>query len=146
MEGEKCKKGLGFGYKNRDYVLLWVKFCIRNIVLGVSRRKNPKIFPCGAFYSCVFKEVFIEVPQFHETSPSFTTHLEKVIRPHHCENFTRAYFLLTNKHQSTWKNYVLRTSPEDVLTSSGRPHLVSYVTPREAFAAVCPWDVLRTLF
>ena len=62
VEGEKCKKGLGFGYKNRDYVLLWVKFCIRNIVLGVSRRKNPKIFPCGAFYSCVFKEVFIEVP------------------------------------------------------------------------------------
>ena len=55
---KNVKKGLGFGQKNRYLV----KFCIQNIVLGVSRRKNPKIFPCGAFYSCVFNEMFIEVP------------------------------------------------------------------------------------
>ena len=48
--------------KNGDCVVLWVKFCIQNIVLGVSKRKNSKIFPCGAFYSCVFNEMFIEVP------------------------------------------------------------------------------------
>ena len=127
--------------KNRD----WVKFCIQSIVLGVPRRKISKIFPCGAFYSCVFNEMFIEVPQFHKTSLSFITHLEKVFR-HHCENLTRAFFLLPNMHQPTRKNYVLRTSPEDVLTSSERPHLVSYVTPREASAVVCPSDVLRTSF
>ena len=48
--------------KNHDCVHLWVKFCIQNVVLGVSRRKDSEIFPCRAFYSCVFNEMFIEVP------------------------------------------------------------------------------------
>ena len=34
--------------------------------------------------------------------------------------------------------------PENVLTSSERPHMVLYVTPRESSAAGPPWDVLRT--
>ena len=143
---KNVKKSLVFWEKNHDCVLLWVKFCIQNLVLRVSSRKNSKIFPCRAFYSCVFNKIFIEVPQFHKISPSFITHLEKVFRPSHCENFTRAFFLLPNKHQHTRKNYILRTAPEDVLTSSGRHYFVPYVTSREASAAVCPWDVLRTSF
>ena len=63
---KNVKKGLGFGQKNRD----WVKFCIQRIVLGVSKRKISKVFPCEGFYSCVFNEMFIEVPQFHENFPS----------------------------------------------------------------------------
>ena len=59
---KNIKKALVLGVKNRDYVLLWVKFCIQNIVLGVSRTKIAKLFPCEAFYSCVFNEMFIEVP------------------------------------------------------------------------------------
>ena len=55
---QNVKKGLGFGQKNH----YWVNSCIQSIVLGVSRRKNPKIFFCGAFYSYVFNEMFIEVP------------------------------------------------------------------------------------
>ena len=107
------KKALVLGKKSRGCVHLWVKFCIQNIVLGVSRRKNSKIFPCGAFYSCVFNKMFIEVPLFHETSPAFITPLEKVFRPPHFENIIR--------HQATRKNYVLRTSPRrllDVLRTS----------------------------
>ena len=130
---KNVKKGFRFWVKNRDCVHLWVKFCIQNIVLGVSRRKNSNKFPCGAFYSCVFNDIFNEV---HETSPSFITHLEKVFRHRHCENFTMAFFLLPNKHQPIRKNYVLRMSLEDVVTSLGRPHLVPYVTPREASAAI----------
>ena len=41
---KNVKKCLGFWGKNRDCVHLWVKFCIQNIVLGVSRRKNSKTF------------------------------------------------------------------------------------------------------
>ena len=32
--------------------------------------KNSKISPCGAFFSCVFDEMFIEMPKFRETSPA----------------------------------------------------------------------------
>ena len=35
---------------------------IQNVVLRVSRRKSFKFFLCGAFFSCVFDEKFIEVP------------------------------------------------------------------------------------
>ena len=38
----------------------------------------------------------------------------------------------------------LRTYPKNVLTSIGRPHMVLYVTPRDASAAGRPWDILRT--
>ena len=27
------------------------------------------MFPCGALFFCVFDEMFIQVPEFHETSP-----------------------------------------------------------------------------
>ena len=40
----------------------------------------------------------------------------------------------------------LRTSPKIVRTSSGRPHMVLYVTPRDASLTGRPWDVLRTSF
>ena len=32
-----------------DCVHPWVKFPIQNVVLRVSKRKNSKKFPCGAF-------------------------------------------------------------------------------------------------
>ena len=113
--------------------------------------KTPKYFTAELFILVLLTKCLSKCPNSTKPRLPFIMHLEKVFRPPLCESFTRAFFLLPNKHQPTRKNYVLRTSllrtsPEDVLTSSGRPHLVSYVTPREAFAAVCPWDVLRTLF
>ena len=51
-----------FEKKGLDCVHLWVKFSIQNVVLRVSSGKNSKIFPCGATFSGVFDEIFIEVP------------------------------------------------------------------------------------
>ena len=46
----------------RDCVHLWVRFSIQNAVLRLSRREKSKILPCGAYFSCVFDKMFIEVP------------------------------------------------------------------------------------
>ena len=43
------------GKKSHDCVHLWVKFSIENIILRVSRRKNSKKFPCGAFFVLLMK-------------------------------------------------------------------------------------------
>ena len=45
-----------------DCVHLWVKFSIQNAVLRLSRREKSKILPCGAYFSCVFDKMFIEMP------------------------------------------------------------------------------------
>ena len=74
--------------------------------------KTPKYVPVELFI-LVFLTKYLRSALFHETSPSFIMHLEKLFRPTHCENFTTSFFLLPNKHQPPWKNYVLRTSPED---------------------------------
>ena len=63
------KSDLILDKKGPSHVHLWVKFSIQSLVLRLFRRKNSKMFPCGAFFSCDFDEMFIEVPQFHETSP-----------------------------------------------------------------------------
>ena len=65
----KSKKVPGFWKKGPDCIHLCVKFSIQNVVLRISRTKKFQIFPCGASFSCVFDEVFIEVSKFHETSP-----------------------------------------------------------------------------
>ena len=49
-----------FKYRCPDYVHLWVKFFIQNLVVRVSSRKKNKMFPCGAFFlvflrKCLFK-------------------------------------------------------------------------------------------
>ena len=59
---EDQKKCLDFRKKGSDCVHPYVKFAIQNIVLRVSKRKYFKIFPCRAFISGVFDEMFIEVP------------------------------------------------------------------------------------
>ena len=56
------KKCLDFRKKGSDCVRPYVKFAIQNIVLRVSKRKYFKIFPCRAFISEIFDEMFIEVP------------------------------------------------------------------------------------
>ena len=66
---ENRKKCPDFWKKGPDCVYLWVKFSIQNVVLRVSRRKNSKMFPCGASFSGVFDEIFIEVPKFHKSPP-----------------------------------------------------------------------------
>ena len=45
------KKCLDFGKIDPDSVHLLVKFSIQNVILRVSRRKNSKFSPCGAFFS-----------------------------------------------------------------------------------------------
>ena len=59
---ENQKKGPDLEKKGPDGVHLWVKFSIQNGVLGVSWRKNSKMFPCGASFSYVFNKMLIEVP------------------------------------------------------------------------------------
>ena len=60
-----------FRKKCPDFVQLWVKCLISNVILRASRRKNSKIFPCGAFLSyAVDKIIFIKAPLFQETSPA----------------------------------------------------------------------------
>ena len=59
---ENRKKYPDFGKKGPDSVHLWVKFSIQNIFLRASRRKNFKMFPCGALFPCVFDKMFIKVP------------------------------------------------------------------------------------
>ena len=65
----KIEKSPRFGEKVLDCAHLCVKFSIQNRVLRVSRRKHSKIFLCRTFFSCIFDEMFILVPKFHEISP-----------------------------------------------------------------------------
>ena len=39
-------------------------------ILRLSRREKSKILPYGAYFSCIFDKMFIEVPQFHKISPA----------------------------------------------------------------------------
>ena len=55
--------------KRPDCVHLWVKIFIRNVVFNSIQEKKVQNFPCWLFF-CIFDEMFIEVPQFHETSPA----------------------------------------------------------------------------
>ena len=55
--------------KSPDCVLFWIEFFIQNVVLGVSRRKNFKMFPCGVSFSCAFVEIFIKVPYYNNPPP-----------------------------------------------------------------------------
>ena len=66
----KPKKCPDFGKEGPDCTHLWVRFSIQNVVLRVSRRKHSKIFSCRASFSCVFDEMFIEVPYFHKVPSS----------------------------------------------------------------------------
>ena len=58
---ENRKNCPDFGEKSPDCVHLWVKFSIQNAVLRVSRRKKSQSCPRGAFFSCVFDEMFTQV-------------------------------------------------------------------------------------
>ena len=59
---EKQKKCLNLRKKGPDYALLWVKFSIENVVWGVSKRKNTKMFPCGAFLSWLLTKCLLKCP------------------------------------------------------------------------------------
>ena len=64
-------KYTNFEEENVPTVVIFVlNFVIQNAVLKVSRKKNFKMFPCGAFLSCVVDKMFIEVPLFQETYPA----------------------------------------------------------------------------
>ena len=62
------KKCPDFGKKVLIVSIFVLSFSIQDVVLRVLGEKNSKIFACGAFFSCAFDEMFIEVPKFHETS------------------------------------------------------------------------------
>ena len=61
-----AKYALILGKNIPDCIHFCVKFSILNVVLRVSRRKNFKMFPYGAF-SLVFNEMFIKLSKLHET-------------------------------------------------------------------------------
>ena len=83
---ENRKKCPDFGTEDLDCVHLFVKFSIQNVVLRVSRRKNSEMFLCGACFSSVFDEMFIEVPQFAVLLGPFLNILSH-LKP--CETLTR---------------------------------------------------------
>ena len=74
-QGEKGRPPLLFLkiQKSPDCVLFWIKFFIQNVVLGVSRRKNFKMFPCGVSFSCAFVEILSKCPTttIHLPPPPF---------------------------------------------------------------------------
>ena len=43
-----------FGNKSLDCFNLWIRFSIQNLVLRVSRKKNPKCFPGGSLFLVFF--------------------------------------------------------------------------------------------
>ena len=58
-------KSTDFEEENVPTVFVFgLNFVIQNAVLRVSRKKNSKMFPCGAFLSCVVDKMFMEVPLF----------------------------------------------------------------------------------
>ena len=59
FENWKCPD---FGKKDPEYVHLWAKFSIQNVVLRAPRRKISKMFPCVASFPSVFHEMFMDVP------------------------------------------------------------------------------------
>ena len=66
------RKNLPWVWKEgANCIRLSVKYSIQNVVLRVPSRKNCKLFPCGLFSCCIFGKMFIEVPQFHETYPTY---------------------------------------------------------------------------
>ena len=83
-----------FYKKGPDCAHPWVKFSIQNVVLRISRRKNSKLFPCGAFFSWNFDEIFIEVSQFHETFPAL-----KQFWLHACLEYQTLFDLSNSKVQ-----------------------------------------------
>ena len=58
---ENRKKGLDFWKKGLNCNHLWVNFSIQNVALRVSRRKNCKMFSCGASFSGVSDKIFLVV-------------------------------------------------------------------------------------
>ena len=58
---ENRKKCPDFGKKTPNCVHPLVDSSIQNVVLRVSNKKSSNDFPCGAFFSCVSDEKFIEV-------------------------------------------------------------------------------------
>ena len=61
----KIKKGaLILKKKCPDCVHPLVKFAIQNVVLRVSKRKNSKIFPCGAFFLDFLIKCLSKYPNF----------------------------------------------------------------------------------
>ena len=55
--------------KDPDCVHHWAKFFIQNVVLGVSTRKNSKMFPYRASFSRAFDEIFIQMRNLHKPLP-----------------------------------------------------------------------------
>ena len=60
----KSKKVPWFWKKCPDCVHPYVKFAIQNAVLKVSKRKNSKIFPCGAFFLDFLRKCLSKCPNF----------------------------------------------------------------------------------
>ena len=113
---KNVKKGFGFWVKNRDCVHLWVKFCIQNIVLGVSRRKNSNIFPAELFIPTYFPaELFILVflTKFLSKCPNSSKPLLPLLRT------WRKYFdtLIVRTLQRLPFCYRISTNPFGKITS-----------------------------
>ena len=82
--------------KSFDCVHLFVKFSIQNVLLRVSSRRNSKIFSCGVFFSCVFEETFIEMPQFYKPPEAYLKSCDTLTR--HIQNPSIGYYSAIFRH------------------------------------------------
>ena len=94
---ENQKRCSDFGNKSLDCFNLWIRFSIQNVVLRVSRKKNPKCFPGGSlflvFLIC-FLVFFCAFDMFWKClskCPSFTNHTPTI--PHSLPSNILFFFL-----------------------------------------------------
>ena len=82
--------------KSPDCFHLFVKFPIQNVLLRVSSRRNSKSFSCGFFFSCVFEETFIEMPQFYKPPEAYLKSCDMLTR--HIQNPAIGYYSAILSH------------------------------------------------
>ena len=86
---KNLKKYPDFEKKDPDCVHLWVKFSAENIVLGVSRRKGFKMFPCGTLF-------FVFLTKCLSKCPSSTNHPPPALKNIWLRPCSHSLFFLQN--------------------------------------------------
>ena len=116
----KSKKCPDFWKKDPDCVHLWVKVFIHNIFLRASRRKNSKIFPCGASFSMramyfirhiqnygafstLFFQVYAGLFSHIKRQWSICTHTETLLR--HIQAYSGIFSTICNPFMFTTLSY-----------------------------------------
>ena len=98
---------------------------------------------CGIFSTLIF-QVYVSIFNHIQCYQGISTHIETFLR--HIQAYSGIFSTLSHSAKLRPED-VLRASSKNVLTSSGLPYMVLYVTLRDASAARRPWvqDVNLTI-